>query len=161
MTLYESILERLRSQHLGIFQLVNDLQEEDLREKKENEWSMQEHLVHLAVYQPRFVHRLQDILNQESPEFEPYIPHHDPLFQEYLQMDWYDVWLRLVERRDDLIRVITALQPSQLQRIGIHARYGKMTLLEWIEFFLLHESHHTYKIFMLRKQVHQNKLVLE
>lgn len=161
MILYESMLERLRSQHLGIFQLVKDLEKEDLIEKKENEWSMQEHLVHLAVYQPRFVHRLQDILNQKSPEFEPYIPHNDLLFQEYLQMDWYDVWLRLVERRDDLIRVITALQPWQLQRIGIHARYGKMTLLEWIEFFLLHESHHTYKIFMLRKQVHQNKLVLE
>jgi hypothetical protein len=34
------------------------------------------------------------------------------------------------------------LTDEQLARIGMHTRLGELTLLQWLEFFLLHEAHH-------------------
>ena len=33
--------------------------------------------------------------------------------------------------------------------IGHHPKYGALTLVEWTEFFLLHEAHHLFTLFKL------------
>jgi len=52
----------------------------------------------------------------------------------------------LVALRLNLIDKITALQPLDYNRTGIHSSFGEMTLALWLEFFLIHEAHHLYVI---------------
>lgn len=154
MAIASSTIERLRSQHESILNLTKDLEENVMRKKiVEGKWSIYENFVHLAVYQPRFVHRLSLILQEESPVFDPYIAEEDGLFREYMSLSAKEVWDRMQERRIDLLSLMEQITPSDLKKTGTHARYGKMTLHEWIEFFLLHEAHHLFNIFMLRRQL--------
>jgi hypothetical protein len=41
------------------------------------------------------------------------------------------------------------LSPDKLDRTGIHPKYGKLNIIDWTEFFLLHEAHHLFAIFQL------------
>ena len=45
--------------------------------------------------------------------------------------------------------ILKSLEDDQLARTGRHPVLGKLTLSEWIEFFLLHEAHHIMTIFQL------------
>jgi hypothetical protein len=47
------------------------------------------------------------------------------------------------------------MDETSLQRIGRHARYGRLTVVQWVEFFLLHEAHHLYTIFMIVQELHK------
>lgn len=155
MAIASSTIERLRSQHESILNLTKNVEEVLMRKRIEvDKWSIYENFVHLAVYQPRFVHRLNLILQGENPVFDPYLAQEDGLFNEYMQLPATEVCYRLQERRADLLNLIEKITDEDLNKMGTHARYGKMTLYEWIEFFLLHEAHHLFNIFMLKRQLH-------
>ena len=49
--------------------------------------------------------------------------------------------------RQELIDQLEKLNENYGSRIGTHAILGKMSLSQWIEFFLLHESNQLFKIF--------------
>jgi len=42
---------------------------------------------------------------------------------------------------------------DDLRRVGHHPRYGMLDVRQWTEFFLLHEAHHLYTIFMLVREL--------
>jgi len=44
---------------------------------------------------------------------------------------------------------ITNLSETTLRREGIHPLYGSFSISQWADFFLLHEAHHLFTIFML------------
>jgi len=45
--------------------------------------------------------------------------------------------------------LLSGLKESGLSRIGMHPKYGRLTILKWAEFFVLHEAHHLFTIFQL------------
>ncbi|MGH7237346.1 MAG: DinB family protein, partial [Candidatus Saccharimonadales bacterium] len=59
--------------------------------------------------------------------------------------------------REVIYQLITHTPADKLERMGIHPKYGKLTVLDWTEFFLLHEAHHLYTIFQL---AHSGKISL-
>jgi hypothetical protein len=44
---------------------------------------------------------------------------------------------------------ITQLNDAILRREGIHPVYGVFNIGQWTDFFLLHEAHHLFAIFVL------------
>ncbi|MEP7141716.1 MAG: DinB family protein [Ferruginibacter sp.] len=44
---------------------------------------------------------------------------------------------------------VTHLTDTRINRIGIHKKYGPLNIIQWTEFFLLHEAHHIFTIFQL------------
>jgi hypothetical protein len=48
--------------------------------------------------------------------------------------------------RGALLAALARLTPAELERPGVHARFGTMPLALWVEFFLDHEAHHLYTI---------------
>lgn len=150
MALSASIITRLQTQHLDLRKILADVSTEALHKKQDQSWSMYEHLIHLAVYQPRFIHRLNDIVQNQASVFSAYDTKKDPLFQEYQQLEVMDIWDRIQERREDLISIAEALTDAQLSKTGTHALYGSMSVGDWIDFFLLHEAHHMYRMLMLK-----------
>lgn len=49
----------------------------------------------------------------------------------------------------NLNELIFTLSEKELDRTGVHKKYGDLNIVQWIEFFLLHEAHHLFTIFQL------------
>jgi len=62
-----------------------------------------------------------------------------------------------VLERLKIFDAITGLNSNDLNRKALHKKYGEMSLLKWTEFFLLHEAHHLFTIFMLSSQLRKLK----
>jgi hypothetical protein len=156
MPLSTSILCRLRHQHETIHELIGSLSEQQLRQRVNPEkWSAYENIAHLAVYHQVFLRRVQRIQEEEVPFFPRYVAEDDPDFPVWLQSSLSRLLGMVQESRQSLISLLESMDETSLQRIGRHARYGRLTVVQWVEFFLLHEAHHLYTIFMIVQELHK------
>ena len=150
MPLSASILFRLLHQHETISELIAGFSEKQLRHAVQpGKWSAFENIAHLAAYQPNHIHRVTLILESEHPRFERYVAENDPLFYSCLKKSLPELLDDINNKRSIMIDLLTGLTEKQLKLIGLHARYGPMTVSQWMDFFLLHEAHHLWTIWQL------------
>ncbi|MGB8193125.1 MAG: DinB family protein [Chitinophagaceae bacterium] len=146
----DSQLYRLRYQHKTMRELCDGLTEAQLcTHVNEGKWSAHENIAHLVAYQPAFLARMFRIQQEEEPLFERYVADNDPAFAETVKQPTAELFDSAEADRDSIARMLLALDEASLMRTGIHARYGKLNVINWVEFFLLHEAHHLFTIFML------------
>ena len=62
-----------------------------------------------------------------------------------------DLISKLNGNRRQILELITNLPDEQLSLKGIHPKFGTLTIVEWTEFFLLHEAHHLFTMFRMAK----------
>jgi hypothetical protein len=115
-------------------------------------WSARENLAHLARYHEMFLARIDRILNEDRPLLERYRAEDDPEWPRWMALPVRDVLAALHELRSEMIDGAASLTDEDLLRTARHARFGVMTLFEWLEFFLLHESHHLFKVMQLTRE---------
>ena len=152
MPLSASVTGRLNHQHELISIFIKDYSEEQLKQRVNPEkWSLFENIVHLAAYQPNFLQRAGRMLKNEKPQFAPYKADNDPLFHEYLNKSLKDLEADVYQKRGMIKVALESASEEQLQHWGEHAKYGKLSLVNWTEFFLLHEAHHLFTAFMLSR----------
>src|SRR5258708_25747452 len=157
MPLSVSIQTRLRHQHETIRELIGSLPEHSLQQRiNRGKWSAFENIAHLACYQPVFLHRLERIQQESSPRFDRYVAEADPEFPGYRERQLTRLLEDIDANRKNLITLLEGINEPVLQRTGLHARYGLLTIPKWTEFFLLHEAHHLYTIFMLVQELRGN-----
>jgi hypothetical protein len=111
-----------------------------------DKWSAKENLAHLARYHEVFRERIARILREDRPVFARYRAEEDPQWPPWAAKSPDAVLAELRTQRSQLISVIHGLSDVELLRTGVHPRFGGMTLLQWTEFFLLHEAHHLYAV---------------
>ena len=114
-----------------------------------DKWSIHENVAHLGRYQEIFDERLHEILVQSKPRFNRYVSVLDESFFRWKAYPKSIVLSKLKSRRIMLIDRLSHLTDDQLQRTGQHPKFGSMSIIDWTEFFLLHETHHIYTIFRL------------
>ncbi len=154
MFLPKPTFDRLKTQHEVVEVLISGMSEAELRFRPiPDKWSIHENLAHLACYQPRVIARTKKILDEENPAFEGYIPENDPEFPTFLSMSVEELLTHQNEKRVEIVNLITSLSNEQMNRTGTHSKFGKMNLVEWTEFFLLHEAHHIYTTFKLKRSI--------
>lgn len=152
MVLYPSLLGRLSSQHEAIGHIISGTDHKLLiNEPAPGKWSAHDNIAHLACYQPVFSQRIQLIQEKEEPSFERYTADTDPEFESWRGRSTASLLESLQASREDLYGKITGFSAAALARTGIHPRYGRLNVVEWTEFFLLHEAHHIFTIFQLVK----------
>ena len=150
MPLSTSILTRLEHQHKTVHELIRGFSETQLKQRvNPDKWSVFEQIAHLTSYQPVFLHRLQQMEQQHEPAFDRYAADNDPAFNACLQRPLKELEDDLTTQRFILHNHINRLPETALRRTGVHLRYGTMSIVQWTEFFLLHESHHLFSIFQL------------
>jgi hypothetical protein len=150
MPLSPSALTRLQYQHQTIRELIRDLPESQLKKHPNPEkWSAFENIAHLARYQQVFLLRLERIQNEDAPAFDRYVADTDPDFPDCLSQSLNDLLSNLDTRRSGIMIKLEGMNETALARTGRHPRYGLLNVVQWTEFFLLHEAHHLYTIFML------------
>jgi hypothetical protein len=152
MPLSASILTRLRHQHEALPELIGALTEEELKQRvNPDKWSAFEHIAHLAAYQPAFIGRLERIAAEPTPSFGRYVAENDPQFPYYLNLSLKELLELIAGRASQITDKLTILNERDLLRTGLHPKYGQLTVVEWTQFFLLHEAHHLFTIFMLTR----------
>jgi len=145
-----SLTHRLKDQHRAITPIIIKLNDRQIQHHHiKGKWSIHEHIAHLAKYQPLFIDRIRKILLMDDPEFEAYRAEDDDGFEIYCAFTTYELLKKISSDREVIYNLVTKLSPDKLDRTGIHSKYGKLNILDWTEFFLLHEAHHLFAIFQL------------
>ena len=149
-----SITTRLEYQHKSLIDIIEGLSDEQIRwQIIPGKWSVFENIVHLSTYQHVFMQRVGQILNEENPQFSRYTAESDPLFHDNCSKTTREIMNDLITTRRELIGKIFSLKQEQLKYTGIHPVFGEMNLIQWLNFFLLHEAHHLFTIFKLVPEV--------
>jgi hypothetical protein len=157
MPLSPSALTRLKHQHETIRELVGDLPEQALRRTiNPGKWSAFDNIAHLACYQVVFLLRLERIEMEASPVFDAYVADADPNFHAYRQRSLPHLFTAIASRRSALLNKLEGMNEDALRRTASHPRYGLLDTAQWTEFFLLHEAHHLYTIFMLVRELRKS-----
>jgi len=148
--IYSSLTERLKNQHKAIASIIMKLNNERIQTRPvRGKWNIHENIAHLAKYQPVFLDRIRRILATDEPAFTVYKAEEDPEYEFYRAFTTYELLKKISSDREKIYNLIHHLPPDKLDRIGIHPKFGRLTISEWTEFFLLHEAHHLYAIFQL------------
>jgi hypothetical protein len=148
--IYSSLTERLKNQHKTIASIIIKLNNRQIQQHPvRDKWSIHENIAHLAKYQPVFLDRIRKILTNEEPEFEVYKAEDDDEFEIYCAFTTYELLKKISSDREVIFQLVSNLPPDKLDRMGAHPKYGRLSISEWTEFFLLHEAHHLLAIFQL------------
>jgi len=143
MGLPESTAIRLRTQLDCLPTILAGVSEESLNRRPNPEkWSARENLAHLARYHEMFLERIERIRNEDKPLLARYAAETDPQWPPWAALPASEVLTRLRALRVELLERVQELSEAELSRSAVHSRFGEMTLVQWLEFFLLHEAHH-------------------
>jgi DinB superfamily len=150
MKLYSSLIDRLKTQHHALENIISTIDSDRLLIRPQpDKWNILDNIAHLTSYQPVFIDRINQILIKEIPSFGRYIADEDPGFENCRSLNIDILIKQLNIDRKNLYDLVITLNDSQLDRIGIHKKFGSLNIIEWTEFFLLHEAHHIFTIFQL------------
>ncbi|WP_190295195.1 DinB family protein [Mucilaginibacter rubeus] len=148
--MYNSLTERLRNQHLAIAELIAGISNDKLgAPPAPGKWSALDNIAHLTRYQKIFIGRIHQILNEDTPVFERYNGDLDPEFTPFRSMGLTELLDIIKADRATIFDLLSGLNDAELSRIGVHPKYGRLTISKWTEFFVLHEAHHLFTIFQL------------
>jgi uncharacterized damage-inducible protein DinB len=154
MALYQSLTDRLRNQHEAIEHTIGSLDRERLfQPSAPGKWSIHDTIAHLVIIQLLFTGRVRAMIREEEPVFKSYVAEEDATFEAWRNRGTEELLAILHSDRQVLFHLITTLDEASLQRTGAHAKYGRLSILQWMEFFLLHEAHHMLTIFRLANSV--------
>ena len=150
MPLSSSIATRLEYQHRSIREIIGGLPDSILRrEVIPGKWSAHANIAHLAAYQPIFIARLERIRRENAPLFDRYVAEADPFFPGYLERSTASLLEQIDADRARILSLIMDADESYFDRTALHPRFGLLTVVDWTEFFVLHEAHHLYTLYAL------------
>ena len=152
MTLPATTRDRLKTQLDALHLLVGSLDADALvRRPPSGKWSILENVAHLGRYHEVFLARMRRVLEENAPSLGRYRAEDDPEFATWLTLAPDGVMRKLNEGRAELIDFVDGLTGEQLSHTGVHPKLGKLNIPLWLEFFLLHEAHHLYRVLWLSK----------
>lgn len=141
-------LSRFSTQHKIIKYYIDGLPPEAIyRRLTPDKWAIHEIIAYMCRYQYVFLNRLKSITSELNPFFEMYKPDDDPEFTFTAAKTTGSLLHEIYRIREELIGQLSKLKENYGSRAGTHAILGKMSLTQWVEFFLLHESNQLFKIF--------------
>ncbi len=150
MPIYQALTDRLKTQHFAIENILNALDNERmLMRPQPTKWNIHDNVAHLARYQTVFLARLGTILLNDHCHIDRYVAEDDTEFEPYRKLTIALLLQQIKTEREKIVGLVTTLSEQQLLQSGIHTKFGVLNIIQWTEFFLLHEAHHIYTIFQL------------
>lgn len=93
------------------------------------------------------------MLENKNPTFPRYTAEADPEFLDNVCKSTREIMGDLLTVRKLIAAEMIAFPSTDLVKTGIHIAFGQMTMLQWLNFFLLHEAHHLFSIFKLAAEL--------
>jgi DinB superfamily len=158
MPLPSSITTRFQYQHKSLLDLIEGLTDDQVHKNViPGKWSVFENMVHLQTYQHVFIYRVREILTGNNPSFDRYNADSDPFFPINCSKSTREIMQDLLGLRKDMAAEINNLNEEELIKTGHHPLFGSLNLLQWLNFFLLHEAHHLFTIFRLASELRKEQ----
>ncbi len=152
-----SLQLRLQHQPAALHQLLSGLSEEQIRLKPlPDKWSIFENIAHLGRIQEIYLERMHLIQLENNPTLKRYVAEEDAGFPGWCKKNYKQLLNDFETTRQQLIDYLFSLNEEQFQRTAKHSSYGTMNVSGWMEFFLLHETHHFFTIFKLAALLKNN-----
>jgi len=156
MQMPSSVSTRLQYQHKSLLDLIEGLSDEQIRMRvNPGKWSIFENIVHLQTYQHFAIRRIRRIMEEDDPIFERYVAESDPLFRDNCRKSTREIMQDMLTTRKEMSAGILSFSELDLKKTGEHPAFGKMNIVQWLNFFLLHEAHHLYTIFKMAATLKQ------
>ena len=129
-------------------QFVKSIPEErlDLR-RGEDFWTIAEHVSHLAEVQPMLLDRFERIINEEHPEFVPYIPgdaEDQPDTPARLTMT--DALDQFALYRDKQLMLLKSADDRIWQKSATHPEFDQYSFYILARHMLMHDYWHMYRM---------------
>lgn len=141
-----AVLSGLRESHVIFSGLVFEMSGEQLHMRRgEDCWTIGEHAAHLAEVQPMLAERIRRILNEENPEFIPFIPAEDESKEQPVP-EMMDVLRSFKKGRDEIIRLLSEAAPEDWDRSAVHPEYNRYGLFILARHILMHDHWHMYRM---------------
>ena len=150
MEIHAETMNRFTNQHKIVKHYIDDLPSQAIHTRPSPErWSIHETIAYLCRYQYIFMDRLNTMRSEINPFFHVYNPENDPKYQFTVARSTGALLHEIYRVREDMKVMLSNLSLTECSRLGTHAVLGRMSICQWVEFFLLHESNQFYKIFKL------------
>jgi hypothetical protein len=105
-------------------------------------WSAREVVCHVRDIEESFMARLQAIMLTDEPAFLPVEPDRWAEERQYQRNDAAEALQAFRIRRDESLRFLRALRPTQWERGGIHATRGRMSVADFVGLMVWHDDNH-------------------
>jgi uncharacterized damage-inducible protein DinB len=152
MLLTVSQKNRLQTQLNDLIDWLKATPDIDLKKQWiEGKWSMWQNAAHIFSHQLIFLKRMKRILAEEIPVFERFVPDNDEYFFAYEKFDKETLIKKGIENCEAIKQFLFSLDEQQLQRNSLHQQFGKNNIENWTELFLLHEAHHLFTFYKLKR----------
>jgi uncharacterized damage-inducible protein DinB len=149
MTTAQSQIDHLERQRELLLRALQSFSAEKFENRVPNKWSAREHFAHLARHQETYISRIQRILKEEKPALPSYLAEDDPEWPEWCSLPLKEIETRWITLRSSLMELLQGISHDQFHQVGVHSTLGALTLIEWLDFFLVHEGHHLLSILKL------------
>src|SRR5262245_5275864 len=157
MEMQSYLATRLQYQHKALIDIIDGLSDELIRKQLiPCKWSIFENIVHLQTYQHVFCARMKKILEENNPSFPRYVADTDPDFLENCRKTTSDILIDLISTRREM-STARLLNKKDLERMGNHPVFGALSLEQWLNFFVLHESHHIFTVFKMAAELRKGQ----
>ena len=113
-----------------------------LRRPDEKSWCALEIVCHVRDTDEVFLDRIQLVLAVDEPPFFPSDPDRWAQERQYLRSEVGEALAAFRARRLDTVRVLRGLAPAQLDRAGVHATRGRMTVRDIVGIMAWHDDNH-------------------
>ena len=110
-------------------------------------WTVAEHASHLAQVQPMLLERLQRFLDEDLPEFVPYIPGDDEKEDgPPAEMAMKAALAEFAKSRQRQLALLEKADDAAWQKTAIHPEYDLYTLYILTRHILMHDHWHMYRM---------------
>jgi len=141
------LLECLRRSVNILSAFVASIPEDKLnRRRGAGTWSVAEHTCHLAQVQPMMLARLQRFLNEDRPEFVPFIPGEAEEEDRSPQMEIKAALAEFAQYRQKQLELLEMADDTAWLKAAIHPEYDLYTLYILIRHILMHNHWHMYRM---------------
>ncbi|WP_243360830.1 DinB family protein [Fundidesulfovibrio terrae] len=117
-----------------------------LERRGEKCWTILEHVGHLADVQPMLHQRIQRILNEDVPEFVPFLPAEGTYSPNAAGVDVETALARFDSGRRKQLEILRSMDPASWDRAAVHPEYTQYGLRILVRHILMHDYWHMYRI---------------
>ena len=143
-----ALLEGLRQAPAILSAFVADIPEDKLdRRRGDGFWTIAEHLSHLAHVQPMLLERIQRFIDEERPEFVPYIPgeqEDEPATPERMAIDAALSQFSAIRTRQ--LSLLESAPDATWRKQAVHPEYDRYGFRILVRHILMHDHWHMYRM---------------
>jgi len=142
------ILESLRRSPNILAQFVRSIPESKLDIRRgEGFWTIAEHCSHVAQVQPMLLQRIQRFMNEEQPEFVPFIPgagQAEPATPARMSIEC--ALDQLTQYRASQLQLLESADENSWKKTASHPEYEHYSLYILTRHVLMHDHWHMYRM---------------